>query len=56
MGPIDPKSSACTRTISALSSSPRNGRCDRGRRFASQEADGADCSALQIGSTPNTLQ
>jgi hypothetical protein len=51
--PYTPKFSACTLAISPHSSSSRIARVHRGRRFADQYVDGANCKALQIGSTPN---
>jgi hypothetical protein len=50
--PYTPKFSACTRAMWALSSSSRTTRTEGGRRFADQYVDGANCSAVEIGSTP----
>jgi hypothetical protein len=50
--PYTPKFSACTRAMWAFSSSSRTARVDRARRLADQYVDGANCSVVQIGSTP----
>jgi hypothetical protein len=50
--PYTPKFSAWTRAISALSSSSRRDRVEGRRRLADQYVDGANCNAVQIGSTP----